>query len=228
MVRQDKIAYLITGFTSTGLKPIYPNEPLVELFIKIILSIGTNNQLRDIAFKNIKCDFIDYEDILKSKRSKLKNSIKISRFTNKKSTTIIEFLKWSKNNFDNFNLKPIINWEYDKIYDELTSINGIGIKLVSSLICFGLRGNSFPVDVHVHRIITRIGITLCYKSPDKVFKIIKPFIPVGKEYFLHAHIINYGKEVCRKLNPKCDYCMFNKHCDFFQKKNEWAENKNSV
>ena len=224
MVRQDKIAHLITGFRSTGLEPIFPSEPLIDLFVRIILSKGEKDELRDNAFNKLKNQFIDWENILSSNKSKLKKLIKISGLSDEKTNCIIEFLKWVKANFQDFDLRPILLWENNKIFSELTSIHGIDIKTISTFICFGLKGNSFPVDVHVHRILTRIGISLNFKSPEKVFKIVNPFIPVGKEFFLYAHIVNHGKVVCKSLNPKCNVCMFNQHCDFFQKKNEWSEN----
>ena len=122
MVRQDKIAHLITGFRSTGLEPIFHDEPLVDLFVRTILSQGTTDELRDRAFNNLKSYFQDWDDILNSGNSKLKKSIKVCGLSDKKSASIIEFLKWVKINFDKFELNPIIHWEKDKIFSELTSI----------------------------------------------------------------------------------------------------------
>ena len=223
MVRQDKIAHLITGFRSTGLEPIFPDEPLVDLFVRTILSQGTKDELRDRAFNNLKSNFQGWDEILNSGNAKLEKSINVCRLSDKKSVTIIEFLKWAKINFKKFELDPIIHWKKDEIFTELTSIQGIDFKTISIFICFGLRGNSFPVDVHVHRILTRVGISSNYKSSERVFKIVNPFIPVGKEFFLYAHIVNHSKNVCKRKKPKCIDCMFNQHCDYFLKKNEWAE-----
>ena len=119
-------------------------------------------------------------------------------------------------------LNQIQTWDNERIFDELTSIHGIGKKTVSIFICFGLKRDSFPVDVHVHRIMTRVGITSNYKNPDKLFKMVNPYIPVGKEFFLHVHLVEHGKGICKSSNPKCESCMFNEYCDYFLKKNAWA------
>ena len=196
MVRQDKISHLITGFNSTQLEPIYPNEPLVDLFIRTILSQG-------------------------SKISELNN---VSGLAKQKSQSILQFIEWVHSNFKNFDLEPIRNWQKERIFSELTAITGIGNKTVSIFICFGLKQSSFPVDVHIHRILTRVGVTSNYKNPDKVFNDVNPFIPVGKEFFLHAHLVEHGKNMCKNSNPNCEDCMFKNHCDYFLRKNEWADN----
>ena len=51
---------------------------------------------------------------------------------------------------------------------------------------------------------------------------VSPYIPVGKEFFLHVHLVEHGKSICKSSNPKCESCMFNEHCDYFLKKNAWA------
>ena len=120
-------------------------------------------------------------------------------------------------------LNQIQLWDNERIFKELTSIHGIGNETVSIFICFGLKRDSFPVDVHVHRIMTRVGITSNYKNPDKIFKMVNPYIPVGKGFFLHAHLVEHGKNICKISNPKCENCMFNQHCDYFLRKNEWTD-----
>ena len=223
MVRQDKIAHLITGFRTTLLKPIYPNESLMDLFIRTILSQGTKDELRDRAFENLKSQFSNWRSILDAQISEIQIEIEVCGLSEKKANTIFEFIKWVKLNFPDFNIEEIRNWNTNKVFAELTSIKGIGNKTVSIFICFGLKGRSFPVDVHVHRILTRMGISSNVKNPDTVFKEVSPFIPVGKEFFLHVHLVEHGKKICKSSNPNCTDCMFNQHCDFLLKKNGWAE-----
>ena len=224
MVRQDKISHLITGFNSTQLEPIFPDETLVDLFIRTILSQGTKDELRDRAFQNLKSSFPNWTNLLNLDSSKISELIKVSGLAKQKSQSILQFIEWVHSNFNNFDLEPIRNWQKERIFSELTAITGIGNKTVSIFICFGLKQSSFPVDVHVHRILTRIGVTSNYKNPDKVFMDVDPFIPVGKEFFLHAHLVEHGKNMCKNSNPNCKDCMFNNHCDYYFKKNEWADN----
>ena len=57
MVRQDKISHLITGFRSTRMEPIYPDEPLIDLLVRTILSQGVKDELGDSTMENIKMNF---------------------------------------------------------------------------------------------------------------------------------------------------------------------------
>jgi endonuclease III len=222
MVRQDKISYLITGFRSTQLVPIYPKEPLVDLFIRTILSQGTDEELRDKAFQNLKLEFPDWKTLLDSDINKIIKLINICGLSNQKTHTIISFIKWIFANFNELDLEPIRLWEKERLFSELTSIQGIGIITVSIFVCFGLERASFPVDNHIQRIFTRIGVTSNYTSPYKVFERVKPFIPVGRELFLHTHLVEFGKNICKSSIPICNRCMFNDQCDFFNNKNKWT------
>jgi len=222
MVRQDKISYLLTGFHCTGNEPIYPDEPLIDLFIRTILSQGTTDELCDFTMNNLQLKFISWEDILTIGQPELANMINVCGLANQKSNSIINLLKWVKSTFNKMDMKKIQIWNSERIYKELTSIQGIDLKTASIFICIGLRRDVFPVDIHVHRILIRIGVTSIYTNPDKIYKLVNPFIPVGKEFFLYAHLIEHGKFICKSSNPKCNSCMFNEHCDYFIKKNEWV------
>ena len=183
MVRQDKISYLLTGFHCTGVEPIYPDMPLIDLFIITILSQGAEDKLRDIAMNNLQLNFENWKDILTIEQSELANMIRVCGLANQKSTSIMNLLKWIKSTFNKMDLNKIQTWNSEKIFNELTSINGINLKAVSIFICIGLKRDSFPVDIHVHRILIRIGVTSIYTNPDKIYRLVNQFIPVGKEFF---------------------------------------------
>ena len=183
MVRQDKISHIITGFRSTQLEQIYPNEPLVDLLIRTILAQGTKDELRDRAFRCLKLEFPNWSNLLHSDISKIIELINVCGLSKQKSQSILKLIVWINSNFKELELEPIRLWEKERIFSELTSIQGIGNKTVSIFVCFGLNRASFPVDIHIRRIFTRIGVTSNYTNPDKVFEVVKPFIPVGKEFF---------------------------------------------
>tara|TARA_B100000029_G_scaffold378606_1_gene373383 strand:- start:609 stop:1277 length:669 start_codon:yes stop_codon:yes gene_type:complete len=221
MIRQDKIAYLITGFNSLGKKPLYPKDNPMECLIRTILSQGTRDENRDIAMTRLLASCPAWDNVSSLKNSDLTAIIKPAGLATRKSETIKSFLEWCKSELKGYDLKPMSKWSTKRIMNSLCSIKGIGVKTAAIFCCFSLRRAVFPVDVHVHRMLTRVGITSRRLSPEQVFNKVDSYIPYGKDYFLHCHIIDHGRHICKK-RPLCDECMFAKHCDYNLNKNDWV------
>lgn len=221
MVRQDKIAYLLAGFTGLRKDPLYPEDTLMECLIKTILSQGTRDQNRDIAMDRLMSSCNTWEAVYSLNKSELTSLIRPAGLASRKSETIKCFLKWCKQEFGEFDVKSIETWETKLIINSLVSIPGIGVKTAAIFCCFSLKRSVFPVDIHVYRILIRIGVISNQLKPNQVFDKVDSYIPYGKDYFLHCHLIEHGRSICRK-DPSCNHCMFSEHCDYNLKKNYWA------
>ncbi|MBT3251059.1 MAG: hypothetical protein HN729_01025 [Candidatus Marinimicrobia bacterium] len=222
MVRKDKIGFIITHFRVNG-------EPVLQIFdnptdclIRTILSQSTTDANRDNAFRSFKNRYSDLSSVVSDDIDRIAETIRVSGIAKKKASAIQEVLKWCKQTFDEYSLDNISSWDDEKITSELIKINGIGYKTIAILLCFSLGRDVFPVDVHVHRIITRLGITRKSLSPDKVYFLINPFVPFGKDHFLHVQLVKFGRERCRSQNPLCVDCPFSQLCDYNLNKNDWA------
>jgi len=222
MVRQDKIAYLITGFNSLGKEPLFPAESPMECLIRTILSQGTRDENRDMAMDRLITACSTWEVVSALNKSELAAIIKPAGLANRKADTIYSFLKWCEAEMGGFDLSPMCNWTTNRVMNSLMAIPGIGLKTAAVFLCFNLRRDVFPVDVHVHRILTRVGVTARKLNQNQVFNQVNSYIPFGKDFFLHCHLIEHGRHFCKK-NPICNSCSFSNHCDYKLKKNEWAE-----
>lgn len=99
--------------------------------------------------------------------------------------------------------------------DELTKLPGIGRKSANVIIReSGGNAEGVIVDLHVLRVAPRLGIAVGDK-PEKIEKQLMEAIPQNEWNEVGMAISFLGREICRPTNPKCDQCLLNKVCNYF-------------
>jgi endonuclease-3 len=109
------------------------------------------------------------------------------------------------------NLKKIS--ELDDIptsLNELLRLPGVGVKIAKVFLA-KLGMPYIGVDVHVHRILNRIGI-LETKYVEETDKIINEIVPNEIKPDFNREIVALGQTICKAKNPKCEICPINKVC----------------
>jgi len=110
------------------------------------------------------------------------------------------------------NLSRIITEEYGgevpRTMEELEKLPGVGHKTASVVVSQAFGQNAFPVDTHIHRLMTRWGLT-SGKNVVQTEKDAKEVFPEESWNRLHLQIIYFGREYCtaRGHNPlSCPIC----------------------
>ena len=199
----------------------------VDLLIATILSQNTNDQNSYKAFKNLKENCKDWEEVAKLPKNKLLKLIKVAGLGKQKSAAIKGFLNEQLSKRGKINLNYLKKMSNQEIIEELTSFNGIGVKTSSCILLFSLDRNVCPVDTHVHRTLNRIGVVKT-NSPDKTFLEIQDFVPEKVAHSLHTNLIRLGREICKSQNPLCSICPLKKICNYPDKNLMPVANKNSA
>ncbi|HVN47295.1 MAG TPA: endonuclease III [Bacteroidota bacterium] len=98
--------------------------------------------------------------------------------------------------------------------EALTELPGIGRKSANVILReAGGEPQGIFVDLHVLRVVPRIGITN-EEKPEKVENVLLEIIP--KKYWHKAGMaFSYlGREICRPTDPNCAECLLNDVCQF--------------
>jgi endonuclease-3 len=98
--------------------------------------------------------------------------------------------------------------------EELIELPGIGRKSANVIIreAGGVPQGVF-VDLHVLRVVPRLGITK-EEKPEKIEKALMEIIP---EKHWHAAGMSFsylGRELCRPTGPTCTMCLLKKICHY--------------
>jgi endonuclease III len=100
---------------------------------------------------------------------------------------------------------------------ELTELPGIGRKSANVILReAGGTPQGIIVDLHVLRVVPRLGIT-AENTPEKIEKVLMELLP---KKFWHAAGMSFshlGRELCRPTNPNCAACVMNSVCEYCNK-----------
>jgi endonuclease-3 len=91
--------------------------------------------------------------------------------------------------------------EVPKTFEELESLPGVGHKTASVVMAQAFGVPAFPVDTHIHRLMTRWGLS-SGKNVTQTEKDAKRLFPSSLWNKLHLQIIFYGREYSPARNPQ--------------------------
>jgi endonuclease III len=104
-----------------------------------------------------------------------------------------------------------------KTMDGLTRLAGIGRKSANVIIReSGGTAEGIIVDLHVLRVVPRLGITR-EEKPEKIEQVLMEIVP--QEYWNDAGMgfSFLGREICRPTDPRCPECLLNSVCAYYRK-----------
>jgi len=100
--------------------------------------------------------------------------------------------------------------------EDLTALPGIGRKSANVIIReAGGKPQGIIIDLHVLRVIQRLGITAETK-PDNIEKVLMKIIPQRQWHAAGMSLSYLGREICRPTEPQCVICLINKVCKYYK------------
>lgn len=187
-------------------------DPL-SMLLGTILSQNTNDKNSYQAYKNLIHKFPDWNMLLSARVSEIEKLIRVAGLGNQKAKAIKRVVTYLSKNKGEVNLDYLREKENGEILNELTSLEGVGLKTASCVLLFALERNICPVDTHVHRTLNRTGLVKT-STPDKTFAVISPNLPERIGHQIHTNLIKLGRTYCKPQKPVCKSCPLVKICKY--------------
>lgn len=196
MTKKEKAIYIIAE-----LERLYPETPVpldhedaYTLLISVLLSAQCTdervNKITPHLFRRAKTPF----DMVHLTVEEIREIIRPCGLSPRKSAAIHE-------------LSAILIRKYEgKVPKEmhlLEELPGVGHKTASVVMAQAFGVPAFPVDTHIHRLLTRWGIT-SGKNVVETEKDAKKLFPIELWNKLHLQIIFYGREYSPARSPKLE------------------------
>lgn len=179
-----------------------------ELLIAVILSAQCTDKRVNIVTKELFKKYNTPQDFANLTVEELGKEIYSLGFYNSKAKSIINA---SKDIVAKFDGKVPSNMK------DLTSLSGVGRKTASVVLAEGFKQPAFAVDTHVFRVSNRLGIG-DKKSVEKCEEKLKKHFPKSSWGRVHMQLVQFGRYYCKAQNPKCDGCILQKNCLYYQNK----------
>ena len=101
--------------------------------------------------------------------------------------------------------------------DELIALKGIGRKSANVIMREAeVSAEGIICDLHVIRVVPRIGIVKESKDGNKIEKELMKVLPKEIWGDIGMAISFLGRETCRPTNPKHNECVVSEHCEYCQ------------
>ena len=216
MTKQEKIENIFTVFAVNNSAPetelVYNNN--YTLLLAVLLSAQATDKSVNLATKELFAEYDTPEKILKLGVEGLKQYVKTINYYPTKSKNIISLSEI---------LIKCYNSNIPDNIEELIRLPGVGRKTANVVMGAAFGKAVMPVDTHVFRVSTRLGIAKA-TNPDKMEKELVANIPEKWLYNAHHWLVLHGRYVCKARKPLCDECIVNKYCDYY---NDGAQAKGS-
>ena len=95
---------------------------------------------------------------------------------------------------------------------ELVALPGVGRKTAACVLLFAYGKRDVPVDTHVSRVGTRLGLFREGAPFEELHDTMLEITPRGQELELHVNLLRHGRRTCHSRRPKCEECALLKMC----------------
>lgn len=106
------------------------------------------------------------------------------------------------------------DWPEEEVETFLRSLPGISIKSAKCIMLYSLGRRVLPVDTHVRRIATRLGLVRDGLCQAAIHRHLERAVPPADRYSFHVNSIWHGRQVCTALRPRCSRCVLRPHCSY--------------
>ncbi len=103
------------------------------------------------------------------------------------------------------------NGKIPKDIEKLVKLPGVGRKTANLVVAVAFRKDAICVDVHVHRIMNRLGY-IKTKTPYETENALREKLPQKYWQTINSILVAFGQNLCRPTSPFCSRCPIENYC----------------
>ena len=188
-------------------------HPIAELILTV-LSQSTNDRNRAVAYLALRERFVDWEAVRDAPVDEIEAAIRPGGISKVKSARIKAILEAITETAPGGELS--LGWLASQSVPEaqayLTSLPGVGRKTAACVLLFALGMRDVPVDTHVSRVGTRLGLFRPKAPFEEMHDTMLSITPPGEELELHLNLLRHGRRTCHARRPACADCALQRMC----------------
>ena len=193
--------------------------PRVETISELVLTILSQNTADTNSFRAftaLRARYASWDDVLRAPTDELEDVIRPGGLAPTKSRRIQHVLaEVHEATHGTWDLAFLGEWELERARDWLTSLPGIGRKTASIILLFNFGRPAMPVDTHVHRVASRLGMLPPRTPLDRAHDLLEGVLAPDEMYAFHVETIRHGRDTCRAPRPICGLCPLTDVCAYY-------------
>jgi len=210
-----RLIYGIPGWGAHG-------HPIAELVLTV-LSQSTNDRNRDVAYLRLRERFPGdtWREVRDAPVDEIEEAIRPGGISKVKSARIKSILQaitstapdpGSADGEDPLWLDWLPDLTVPDAQAYLTSLPGVGRKTAACVLLFALGMRDIPVDTHVSRVGTRLGLFRPRAGFEEMHDEMLAITPRGQELEFHINLLRHGRRTCHARRPECAGCALARMC----------------
>jgi endonuclease III len=190
-------------------------HPIAELILTV-LSQSTNDRNRDVAYLALRERFPGdtWVRVRDAPVDEIEEAIRPGGISKIKSARIKSILRAITDTAPEHQLS--LHWLADlsvpEAQDYLIRLPGVGRKTAACVLLFALGMRDVPVDTHVSRVGTRLGLFRPGAPFVELHDTMLEITPPGEELELHLNLLRHGRRTCYARRPNCRECALRRMC----------------
>jgi endonuclease-3 len=201
-----------------GIPVLRPHGDGLAELILTVLSQSTNDRNRDVAYFGLRGRFPSWEEVRDAPVDEVEEAIRrggISRVKSARIKTILAAVTAPGQAGDGSG-ELSIDWVSRVPVPEaqayLCSLPGVGRKTAACVLLFAYGMRDVPVDTHVSRVGTRLGLFREGAGFVELHDTMLALTPRGQEWELHLNLLRHGRRTCFSQRPACSVCALRRMC----------------
>ena len=186
-----------------------PHGQGLDELILTVLSQSTNDRNRDVAFLALRRDFGSWAAVRDAPNAEVERSIRPGGISKVKSVRIQQILR--EIDIEDFDAH-LAGLSVQEGRAELIALTGVGRKTAACVLLFAYGKRDIPVDTHVSRVGTRLGLFREGAPFEELHDAMLALTPRGQELEFHVNLLRHGRRTCHARRPACDECALLRMC----------------
>jgi endonuclease-3 len=186
-------------------------RPLDELVLTV-LSRSTSDRNRDVAFERLRARFGSWAAVRDAPNGEVEAAIRPGGISKVKSRRIQDILRAIEDRTGELSLDDLEGKPVEAARAELCALPGVGRKTAACVLLFAYGMPDVPVDTHVSRVGTRLGLFRPGAPFEELHDDMLAITPRGQELELHVNLLRHGRRTCHAQRPDCAGCALLRLC----------------
>jgi endonuclease-3 len=197
--------------------------PVDELVITI-LSQSTNDRNRDVAYARLRARFPDWGAVADAPLAEVEEAIRpggISRVKSERIQQVLGHIRQAAagapspgSPAGSLDLSFLEHAPREEAFEFLEALPGVGRKTAACVLLFSYDRPELPVDTHVYRVSSRLGLIRPKASFEEAHDTLHRLIDPEDVYEVHVNMLRHGRRLCRAQRPLCPECPLLRLCPF--------------
>jgi endonuclease-3 len=175
-----------------------------------VLSQNTNDRNRDVAYSRLRERFASWADVRDVPVADVEEAIRPGGLAPTKAGRIQEILRAIGDD----DLSWIEDAPLEEARDYLQELPGVGRKTAACVLLFSYGRPDIPVDTHVYRVGSRLGLFRPGASFEEAHDEMLRLAAGASPYEAHVALIRHGRRTCTARAPRCRECPLLSLCPY--------------